>query len=124
MKKMIKLRNPIKVDGKLVKELPFDTDCYTMDEHKRANKKFLDQYQGGMFLQETTPEYHLIVARILIEKSSGGSIMYEDLERLKGVDIFAVQGEGRSFLLGSEETSENSEEQSETIAELSPEQVL
>ena len=118
MKTTITLKKAIKVDGKEVKELPFDTDVFGLEELERANKKLSALQKTGFFVQETDPDYHLIVARIVIEKSSKGKISYEDLARVKGADLFVIARAGRDFLLESAgEVQENTEKQSEDIAE-------
>lgn len=123
MKTTIKLKNPIKVDGKTVSELKIDTEVFSLEELERANKKLAEKGKA-MSIQETDFDYHLIVARILIEKTSKGKIAYEDLARVKGSDLFQLQRAGRDFLLESvaEEATENTEEQSEPIAESTQEQ--
>jgi hypothetical protein len=116
MKTTIKLKNPIKVDGKEVKELPFDTDVFGMDELDRANKKYART--GNTGVMEVDFAYHSIVARIVIEKSSKGKISYEDLSRLSGADTFILQRAGRDFLLESAEgLQESTEVQSEPTVE-------
>lgn len=118
---VIVLKNPILVDGKEYAELPFDTSCYGASEHRLANKRFKEEIQGGV--QEVDFDYHLIIAKTIIEASSHGDITYDDLSRIKGSDLFKVQKAGRNFLFESEaEVQAISGEQSEAIAELSPEQ--
>ncbi len=117
MKATIKIKNPIKVDGKTVKELPFDTETFSLEELERANK-LLAKMGKGMSVMETDYDYHLIIARIIVEKSSGGKIAYEDLSRIKGSDLFALQRAGRDFLLESvAEAPDSTDGQSEATAE-------
>lgn len=121
MKTTIKLKKSIKVDGKEIKELPFDTDVFGMDELERANKKYARTGNTGVMEVDFT--YHAIVARIVIEKSSKGKISYEDLSRVSGADTFILQRAGRDFLLESAEgMQENTEEQSEPTAVSTQEQ--
>lgn len=105
----IKLSNPIKVDGKEIKEIPFDTSVFEADDLERANKMVMKINDGGT-VQETDYNYHFIIAKIIVEKSSEGKISVEDLQRIKGRDLFTLQGKGRDFLLGldtpDQETSE------------------
>ena len=98
---MIKLVNPIKVDGKEVKELPFDTSLFGIDEMERANLMVVKKNKGVITAQETDFNYHFIVASIVVEKSSESKITCEDLRRLKGTDLFNLQSKGRDFLLES-----------------------
>ncbi len=117
MKTTIKLKNPIKVDGKEVKELPFDTDVFTLEEMQRANRK-LAKLKEVTYVAEVDPDYQFIVASLIVEKTTQNKISSEDLSRLKGIDLFALMREGRDFLLESdEEVQENTVEQSEPIAE-------
>lgn len=98
---IIKLQYPIKVDGKEVKELPFDTSTFGLSELTRANNMAAKQSAGIMTAQETDFNYHFAVACIVVEKSSENKISVEDLRRLKGSDLFNLQGKGRDFLLES-----------------------
>jgi hypothetical protein len=117
MQTTIKLKNPIKVDGKEVKELPFNTDVFTLEELQRANKK-VAKLKEITYVMELDPDYQFIVASLIVEKTSKNKISSEDLSRLKGTDLFALTREGRNFLLESdEEVQENTVEQSEPIAE-------
>lgn len=117
MKTTIKLKNPIKVDGKEVKELPFDTDVFTLEEMQRANRK-LAKLKEVTYVVEVDPDYQFIVASLIVEKTTKNKISSEDLSRLKGTDLFALTREGRNFLLESDgEVQENTEKQSEPIAE-------
>lgn len=118
MKTKLKLKNAIKVDGKAVKELQFDSDLFTLEELSRANKLLNKLQKEGMFVQETDPDYHLIIARLLAEKTSKNEISYEDLSRIKGADLFALARVGRDFLLESVEVlQENTDEELEPTAE-------
>lgn len=113
----IKLKNSLKVNGKDVKELQFDTDVFTIVELERANKKLAQLNKNAMFVQETDPDYHFIIASLIIEKSSNNEILSEDLRRLKGADLIQLQRYGRDFLLESVvQDQETSEEQSEVTA--------
>lgn len=117
---VIKLVNPIKVDGKEVKELPFDTSLFGIAELERANKMAAQVSAGIMTAQETDFNYHFSVACLVVEKSSENKISVEDLRRVKGSDLFNLQSKGRDFLLESAireqgslgEESEDTEESS------------
>ena len=113
----IKLANPIKVDGKEVKELPFDTSLFGIDELKRANAMAAKENKGVITAQETDFNYHFAVASLVVEKSSESKITCEDLRRLKGSDLFFLQSKGRDFLLESaireQETLEGESEDTE-----------
>ena len=85
----IKLKNPIKVDGKEVKELNFDTSLFGADDLERANKMVMKIIDSGT-VQESDYNYQFIIAKIIVEKSSGGKIRVEDLRRISGVDLQAV----------------------------------
>lgn len=114
----IKLVNPIKINGKETKELPFDTLTFGSKEHERANRMTATVNQGTPVAQETDYNYHMIVAKIIVETSSQGEISVEDLERLRGVDLFKLQQEGRNFLLGvGGQEPETLDEPSEVTAE-------
>lgn len=113
----IKLKKPIKVDGKEVKELPFDTSVFGADDLERANKMAAKISDTGT-VQESDYNYHFIIAKVVVEKSSDGKISVEDLRRIKGVDLFTLQGKGRDFLLGLDtQAQETSDGVSEVIAE-------
>ena len=112
----ITLKNPIKVDGKEVKELSFDTDLFSIEDLERANKKLAKLNKNAMFVQETDPDYHFILACVIAEKTSA-NISAEDLRRLKGSDLIQLQRLGRDFLLESvTQQQETSDVESEVIA--------
>ena len=104
MKETLILKNPIKVEDEEVKVLEYDFDLYGMSEHERANSLRSKQNRGSSeSVQEIDYTYHLIIGRIIIDKTMAPRVTYEDLSRLKGADIFQVQRIGRDFLLGSAE---------------------
>jgi hypothetical protein len=114
----IKLVNPIKINGKEVKELPFDTQAFGVKELERANKMSAAANQGVAVVQETDYNYHMTIAKVIVESSSQGEIAVEDLDRLRGVDLFNLQQEGRNFLLGmGGQKTETLDAQSEITAD-------
>ena len=114
----IKLKNPIKINGKEKKELPFDTSTFGMNELERANKLNTKAAGGVPVVQEVDYNYHLLIAMVIIETTTGGDISIDDLKsELKGHDLFKVQEAGRNFLLGLDtQNQEQSDEQPEITA--------
>jgi hypothetical protein len=100
--KTIKLINPLKVSGEEIKELPFDTSTFGTAQLARANKMAVEA-NNGVFVpaQEIDYNYHLSIAQVIVETSSKGEISTDDLKRIQGPDLFALQREGRDFLLES-----------------------
>jgi hypothetical protein len=117
----IKLLKPLKVNGKELNELPFDTSSFGAAELTRANKMAAEA-NNGVFIpgQEIDYNYHLAIAQVIIETSSKGEISVDDLKRIQGADYFTLQREGRNFLLESvTPEQETSDEPSDTTADSS-----
>lgn len=118
----IKLQNPIKVNGKTVEVLTYDINEITPAgfaeaEFKKANASgskgapasaaveldySLHLYLGFAAIIAVNPEYD-----------------FNDLERVRGVDVMKVMKVGRNFIIASAEKSED--DKSENASETTPE---
>lgn len=122
MKKIIKLRNPIQINGNAVSEITVDPNKVTTELSVIAD------YQKRCTLGKTNVDlvpfefdfglYQFIGYAAAIAENPEYS--FEDMKRVQGTDIVDFAEVGRNFLLKSEDApSSNSGEQSETTPELS-----
>ncbi len=117
MKKKIILTNPIKVNGKDVKKLWYDTDNITPESFARAEglarkKNGIDAPATAVELDFTFQMYLLMVAIA----NSNTDIDITDLERISGTaDVMTLYREGRNFIKAGVE-----EEETETEEDIQP----
>lgn len=113
----IKLKNPLKVNGKDVAELKLDFDLLTVDGFIRAEgeaNKAKGDAAGSSLLVEGDYTYHLYLAFEAICATTP-EIDMNDLGRLSGPDVMSVMRAGRFFIMQSaagedgESTPETSE---------------
>ena len=121
MQKIIKLKNPIQINGKTVNEITVDpeeitTALYAEADYRRRiaagtkNAAFVPMYELDFGLYP----YIGFAAAIAVNSK----LSFEDLERVHGSDVIAFTDVGRNFLLQSEDAqSSASGESSETTPE-------
>lgn len=105
--KTITLKKPLKVEGKEVKVLNFDTDVATLAMDNEAYKKTFVELDGQMGIAETCTVLHRVWGMLIAAESS--DIEYENLKRLSIPDLKQLEREGRNFLLGSDSSDESSQ---------------
>lgn len=121
MRKIIKLRNPIMIDGKNVSEIAVDTDEITAMQYAEADTR--RRIAAGVKNIAVIPAVefdfglHPYIGFAAAVAANPG-YTFADLERVHGADMIEFCEVGRNFLLKSEELPEsNSDEQSENTAE-------
>lgn len=127
---LLKLKTPIEINGKKVKELSYDPQKITVEMFADAEARKLraTTRKGGCTVAfELDYSFHLYLGFMAII-AVNQEIDVTDLERITGADIYAISRIGRTFILGtageasedetsdepSETTPENSTRQSET----------
>jgi len=120
MKGIIKLANPITVNGKTVAELQYNTEEITGALFCEADSK--RRFAAGSNNVSIAPaaefDYglHLYLGFAACIAAST-EIDFSDLERIHGKDIVEVMSVGRNFIMQSEESDQStSDEPSETTA--------
>lgn len=114
----IRLRQPLKVNGKDVSELKLDFDAITPEGFIRAealsNAKRSNQGASAS-LAEVDYGFHLYLA-FEAATAADPSIDIADLERINGRDLVQLMQAGRFFALGADgdSTESGSDEQSES----------
>lgn len=122
MKGTLELQNPIKIDGKTVKKLNYDLDEITPElfaiAEAKKNSASSREAKGMSKALELDYSFHMYLGMAAVI-AVNDSYSMEDLERIKGHDIYEITKIGRSFLSVSEESSqeETSDEQLETMRE-------
>lgn len=121
MQGIIELKNPIKIDGKPVSELKYDTNEITVLLYAEAETR--KKIAGGSrnvtitVAAEFDCALHLYAGIAAVVAVNEG-YTFNDLERIHGVDVIKLSEVGRTFLLKSEGAAQsNSDAQSETIPE-------
>lgn len=116
MKGIIKLKNPIMIDGAQVNELSYDTDKISIEMYLKANKKAIATGSAGVTGVSPQLDYSFqfyLGAYSIIAENPKYDIT--DIERVKGLDLMNIQAVGQLFTLGRElPTEEPSEEQSDS----------
>ena len=120
MKGIIKLANPITVNGKELAELQYNTEEITgvlfceADTKRRiaAGTKNVSIVPAAEF--DYGLHLYLGFAACIAADSS---LDFSDLERIHGTDVVVVMAVGRNFILKSEDSAQsNSDEPTETTA--------
>ena len=120
MQGKLTLVNPIKIDGKNVKQLKYDTneitpELYAEAETRKATAGHANGNRSGAM--ELDYPFHLYLGFAAILAVNEG-YTFEDVERVKGRDIIEISVIGRNFIMKSEGSEgETSDEQSETSPE-------
>lgn len=118
----LKLKNPIKIDGKEVKELTYDIneiDALLFAEADAKKKAATGMKTMSLSpAAEFDPGLHLYLGFAAII-AVNRNIDFADLERIKGRDTMEVMKIGRNFMLSSEEDSQESD--SDELSETTPE---
>lgn len=120
--KTLTLKNPIKIDGKDVKELTYDIneiDALLFSEADAKKKAATGMKTMSLSpAAEFDPGLHLYLGFAAII-AVNRNIDFADLERMKGKDTMEVMKIGRNFMLSSEEDLQenDSDEHSETTPE-------
>lgn len=120
--KTLTLKNPIKIDGKDVKELTYDIneiDALLFAEADAKKKAATGMKTMSLSpAAEFDPGLHLYLGFAAII-AVNRNIDFADLERMKGKDTMEVMKIGRNFMLSSEEDLQenDSDEHSETTPE-------
>ncbi|MBD5469210.1 MAG: hypothetical protein HDR21_13855 [Lachnospiraceae bacterium] len=116
----IELINPIKIDGKNIKKLKYDTNEITPELFAEAEGKKLKasrvngNISGAMELDYPLHLYLGLAAIVAVNSD----FTFEDVSRIKGRDVVEVMKIGRNFIVKSEESQDDdSDEQSETSPE-------
>lgn len=123
MKGIIKLKNPIKVNGEEVKEVSFDTEEITAALYAEADvRKRLDAGAKNLVIIPSVEFDFALHAYIGYAAAIAVNPQYAfaDMERMHGTDMLSFAEVGRNFLMKSEDVEQsNSGEQSETMPESS-----
>lgn len=116
----IELINPIKIDGKDIKKLKYDTNEITPELFAEAEGKKLKasrvngNISGAMELDYPLHLYLGLASIVAVNPD----YTFEDVARVKGRDIVEVMKIGRNFIVKSEESQgDDSDEQSEITPE-------
>lgn len=115
MKGTIELQNHIKIDGKSIKQLTYDTNEITpelfaeAEAKKQAAGRASANRSGAMELDYPLHLYLGIAAVIAVNPS----YTFEDVARMKGRDVVTTMVIGRNFIMKPDASQEeDSEEQS------------
>ena len=119
MKEELKLASPIKINGKTVGALAYDTDEITCDLFAQAEGQKVRATGGaakGVMPGAVELDYtfHLYLGFAAVVAASP-EIDFEDLKQLKGGDVMEAMKIGRNFMLprqGAPSAGEGSEAQS------------
>lgn len=116
----IELINPIKIDGKDIKKLKYDTNEITPELFAEAEGKKLKasrvngNISGAMELDYPLHLYLGLASIVAVNPD----FTFEDVARVKGRDIVEVMKIGRNFIVKSEASQgDDSDEQSEITPE-------
>jgi len=119
MKGIIELSRAIKIDGKEITELSYDTDKITVDLYLKAINRAVTQGNGitGANLKLDAGAHLTLGMYAVIAENPAYDI--SDIERVTGSDLIKFVDIGMLFTLGREaQTSTPSDQQSEDTAEL------
>ena len=125
---IIKLKNPIEINGKQIKELTYDVNEITPAGFAEAEyrKSRANGSKGAPSSAAVELDYslHLYLGFAAI-LAVNPEYDFNDLERIKGTDVMEVMKAGRNFIIASaaDSTDDESESASETTREsTTPEQ--
>lgn len=115
------LKNPIKVNGKTVAELPYDANEITPAGFAEAEyrKTRANGSKGAPSSAAVELDYslHLYLGFAAI-LAVCPEYDFNDLERIKGADVMEVMKVGRNFIIAS--AGKSTDESSESASEITP----
>lgn len=118
----IKLKNPITINGKPVNELTYDVNEITPAGFAEAEyrKTLANGSKGSPSSAAVELDYslHLYLGFAAI-LAVNPEYDFNDLERIKGVDVMAVMKVGRNFIIAS--AGKSTDDESENASETTPE---
>lgn len=122
MKGTIKLFNPIQINGKLVKELTYDTNEITAAAFAQADSsKLAMTNRRGNLAGAVEIDYALhVYLGFAAITAINSEIDTSDLERIKGHDVINIMRIGRDFI-AERSAAPSSPELSEDVSETTPE---
>ena len=94
MKETLKLKKPLLINGKEVKELTYDADEITIKEYKDASNRTIS-HEVSIAESDYYLHLHIGFAAII---AVNPEIDISDLERMKGLDLYKVSIVGRNFI--------------------------
>ena len=119
---IIKLRNPIMINNKEVKELTYDANEITPSGFAEAEyrKTKANGSKGAPSSAAVELDYslHLYLGFAAI-LAVNPEYDYNDLERIKGCDVMEVMKAGRNFIIAS--AGKSTDDESENASETTPE---
>lgn len=120
LKGTIKLKKPIEINGKEIYSFSFDSEQIDLDLMSQAEAKARQKRQiTEMTLGETDYTYHLFLGMAAIIAVNPW-VDWEDLKRLKGIDLKTLGNIGRLFFITQGVLEdETSEEQLELTVDIS-----
>ena len=103
----LKLKTPIKINGKEVRELTYDIEAVTSDLYLEALARKTTPVKGQLTgaLAEIDAGIHLTIGMAAVI-AVNPEYDFEDLNRIKGRDIVSIMKVGRSFFTASESSEE------------------
>ncbi len=121
MKNVLKLKNPIMINGEQVSELTYDANeingtLFAEAEGKKKAVQGIKMSTSAAAELDSTLHLYMGYAAII---AVNPSYDFSDMERIKGYDVVQVMGIGRNFMLRSETDSQEdeSDEHTETTQE-------
>ena len=121
MRDIIKLKNPILVNGETVSEIAVNTEEITGQLYAEADtrKRIAAGTKNVAIVPAVEFDFGLhIYIGYAAAIAANPRFTFEDLERVKGADVILFAEVGRNFLLKSEDAGSNdSDKQSETTVE-------
>ena len=113
MKEMLKLKNPIEINGKAVQDLTYDIELITPEMFAQANALKMKAC-GATNISGATAEldftFHLYLGCAAII-ACNPEIDYTDLLRVTGRDVNAIMQVGRSFFFDAGDSPESSSDE-------------
>ena len=105
-KNTILLDNPIKINNETVSELTYDYFEITNDLYLEAcmRSSRIGGSLNSSMTRETNEALHLCFGKAAILAVNPG-YAWEDIDRIKGLDLLRVSNVGRFFISGKSETS-------------------
>ncbi|MCR4834371.1 MAG: hypothetical protein K5900_12420 [Butyrivibrio sp.] len=120
MEGIIKLSKAILIDGVERTELKYDTDLITPELFSEAealkNKVTTKaRTQGGIAgAMELDYSFHMYLGAAAVV-AANPTWTFEDVLRIRGIDVRKITGVGRSFMTASDESQEDSSEEPSEI---------
>lgn len=110
MVEILKLKNPIKINGEEVNEVTYDFEALTPDDMGEAEKRMIQNKKTPAQIEEFNYTWHSYLFAAAAVKANPQNDV-SDYRRLQGSDAVAARKLARNFIMAAEDGEEKTSDE-------------